>query len=73
MSGRDCVDYLQDITDSIDDIADFITGISLEEFNQDKRFFSEKCGWRENITGQHFGVRAQKLPLMFATINIIAA
>ena len=37
MRDRDYIDYLQDIVDSIDDIGDFIKGMSFEEFSQDKK------------------------------------
>ncbi len=37
MSERDYVDYLQDIVESIGDIAAFIEGILPEEFKRDKK------------------------------------
>ena len=37
MRDRDYIDYLQDIVDSIDDIGDFIKGMSYEDFTQDKK------------------------------------
>jgi uncharacterized protein with HEPN domain len=37
MRDRDYIDYLQDIVDSIDDIGDFIKGMSFEDFSHDKK------------------------------------
>jgi uncharacterized protein with HEPN domain len=37
MRGRDYRDYLQDILDSINDIASFIMGMGFEEFKRDKK------------------------------------
>ena len=37
MKKRDYRDYLKDIFDSINDIADFIEGMSFEEFKRDKK------------------------------------
>lgn len=37
MRERDFLDYMQDITDSIDDINEFIEGLSFEEFEKDKK------------------------------------
>jgi len=37
MRGREIADYLQDILDSINDIADFIAGMSPEAFTKDKK------------------------------------
>ena len=37
MKYREIADYLQDIVDSINDIADFIEGMSFRAFNKDKK------------------------------------
>ena len=37
MKDRDIADYLQDIIDSISDIADFTEGMSFEGFSRDKK------------------------------------
>jgi uncharacterized protein with HEPN domain len=37
MRDRDYIDYLQDVVDSVDDIGDFIEGMSFEEFSRDKK------------------------------------
>ena len=37
MRGREIADYLQDILDSINDIGDFIAGMSPEAFTRDKK------------------------------------
>jgi len=37
MKRRDYRDYLQDILDSIDDIASFVQGMGFEEFKRDRK------------------------------------
>jgi uncharacterized protein with HEPN domain len=37
MRERDFLDYMQDITNSIDDINEFIEGLSFEEFEKDNK------------------------------------
>jgi uncharacterized protein with HEPN domain len=40
MRDREIADYLQDIVDSINDVGDFIEGMSFEEFAEDKKTFN---------------------------------
>lgn len=57
MTGRDYTDYINDIIESIDDVASFVKGMSYDEFVHDKKTFNAVVRSIEII-----GEAAGKLP-----------
>ncbi len=56
MTKRDCRDYLQDIIDSVNDIADFTKGYDFEYFSKDRKTVNAVikkcwCCWRGGQKG----------------------